>query len=122
MLGSFIIINAGCATRIFYITINQTTSCVKTMIKSFRHKGLRAYFLTGNASGINSKHKQKIKDQLEFLHSADCVDDMDIPGYDLHELKGSRTQEWSIKVSKNWRIVFRFEEGDAYIVNYEDYH
>jgi proteic killer suppression protein len=92
------------------------------MIKNFRHKGLRAYFLTGNASGINSQHKQRIKDQLEFLHSADCVDDMDLPGYDLHELKGSRTQEWAIKVSKNWRIVFKFEEGDAYIVNYEDYH
>tara|TARA_B100000768_G_scaffold178230_1_gene193656 strand:- start:7718 stop:7996 length:279 start_codon:yes stop_codon:yes gene_type:complete len=92
------------------------------MIKSFRHKGLNKYFLTGNASGINFQHKQKIKDQLEFLNSADRIDDMDIPGYNLHELKGSRAQEWSVTVSKNWRIVFKFEEGDAYVVNYEDYH
>ena len=92
------------------------------MIKSFRHKGLRKFFTTGNAAGINPQHKEKIKDQLEFLHSADCIEDMDIPGYNLHELTGDRAEQWSIKVSKNWRIVFEFEAGDAYGVNYEDYH
>ena len=92
------------------------------MIKSFRHKGLKKFFTACNAARINAQHKQKIKDQLEFLYSADCIDDMDLPGYDLHELKGKRAAEWSITVSKNWRIVFKFEEGDAYVVNYEDYH
>jgi len=92
------------------------------MIKSFRHKGLKRFFTTGNAAGINPQHKQKIKDQLEFLHSAYHVEDMDLPGYNLHELKGNRAKEWSITLSQNWRIVFEFKEGDAYVVNYEDYH
>ena len=97
-------------------------SRVQTMIKSFRHKGLKKLFTTGNAAGVNPQHKQKIKDQLEFLHSAECVEDMDLPGYDLHELKGRRVNEWSITVSKNWRIVFKFEDGDAYDVEVCDYH
>ena len=50
------------------------------------------------------------------------IEDMDIPGYRLHELKGKLKDHWAIDVSKNWRIVFRFEDGDAYVVNYEDYH
>lgn len=92
------------------------------MIKSFRHKGLKKFFLTGNTTGINAQHEQKLKDQLEFLHSAYCIEDMDLPGYNLHELTGNRKDEWAITVSKNWRIVFKFIDGDAYIVNYENYH
>ena len=92
------------------------------MIKSFKHKDLKKFFLTGNTAGINTQHSQKLKDQLEFLHAAYSVEDMDLPGYNLHELKGTRQGEWAITVSKNWRIVFKFLDGDAYIVNYEDYH
>ena len=92
------------------------------MIKSFKHKGLEKFFTTGDTSGIQAVHATKIRDRLAFLHSAITIEDMDIPGYRLHELKGKLKGLWAIDVSKNWRIVFRFEYGDAYVVNYEDYH
>lgn len=92
------------------------------MIKSFKHKGLEKFFTTGDTSGIQAVHATKIRDRLAFLHSAITIEDMDIPGYRLHELKGKLKGLWAIDVSKNWRIVFRFEDGDAYVVNYEDYH
>jgi proteic killer suppression protein len=92
------------------------------MIKSFKHKGLEKFFTIGDASGIQVVHATKIRDRLTFLHSAITIEDMDIPGYRLHELKGKLKGFWAIDVSKNWRIVFRFEDGDAYVVNYEDYH
>ena len=92
------------------------------MIKSFKHKGLEKFFTTGDTFGIQAAHATKIRDRLAFLHSAITIDDMDIPGYRLHELKGKLEGLWAIDVSKNWRIVFRFEDGDAYVVNYEDYH
>lgn len=92
------------------------------MIKSFKHKGLEKFFSTGDSSGIQAVHATKIRDRLAFLHSAITIEDMDIPGYRLHELKGKLKGLWAIDVSKNWRIVFRFEDGDAYVVNYEDYH
>ena len=57
-----------------------------------------------------------------FLHSATCIEDMNIPGYRLHPLTGKLTDHWAIDVNRNWRIVFKFEDGNAYVVNYEDYH
>jgi proteic killer suppression protein len=60
--------------------------------------------------------------QLSALDTALSVQDMDIPGYRLHQLSGSRRGIWAISVSGNWRVTFKFIEGDAYIVNYEDYH
>ena len=71
------------------------------------------------------KHSQKIRLQLAALDTATVIDDMDLPGYklhELHELKGNKKGIWSITVNGNWRITFQFENGDAYIVNYEDYH
>ena len=72
--------------------------------------------------GIQTAHATKITDRLAFLHAAQSIDDIDKPGYRLHALKGSLKDHWAISVSGNWRIVFKFEDGDAYIVNYEDYH
>ena len=92
------------------------------MIKTFKHKGLEKYFTSGSTSGIQANHARKIADQLAFLHAAQNIDDIDKPGYQLHELKGKLKGHWSINVSGNWRIVFRFIDGDAYVVNYEDYH
>lgn len=92
------------------------------MIKTFKHKGLKKFFERGITSGIQSAHSAKILDRLTFLHTATCIEDMNIPGYRLHELKGKMANHWAVDVSGNWRIVFTFEEGDAYIVNYEDYH
>lgn len=92
------------------------------MIKSFQHKGLKRFFETGDCSGIQAKHKEKLCLQLSALHTAHCIDDMNLPGYDLHPLKGQRKSCWAITVNKNWRMTFMFEEGNVYVVNYEDYH
>ncbi len=59
---------------------------------------------------------------LDRLNSAELVKDMNLPGYGLHKLTGDRKDAWSIMVSGNWRITFRFESGHAYDVNLEDYH
>lgn len=92
------------------------------MIKSFKHKGLEKFYLSGSTRGIQAAHANKLRMQLAALDSAQTIDDMDIPGYRLHPLKGSRKGIWSIMVNGNWRITFEFRDGNAYIVNYEDYH
>ena len=92
------------------------------MIKSFRHKGLRRFYETGNASGIQASHKKRLRLQLIALDTATCVNDLDISGFRLHPLKGEMKGLWSITVNGNWRITFEFKEGDVYVVNYEDYH
>lgn len=92
------------------------------MIKSFKHKGLQKFFETGSAAGINAVHKRKISMRLVALDTALCIDDIDLPGFRLHSLKGTLEGIWAIDVNKNWRITFEFIDGDAYLVNYEDYH
>lgn len=92
------------------------------MIKSFRHKGLERFFLTGSQNGIQSAHAKRLQMQLTALDTATEIEDMDIPGYRLPELKGDRKGVWSITVNGDWRVTFIFENGNAEIVNYEDYH
>ena len=92
------------------------------MLKSFEHKGLRKFFETGSLKGIRPQHKQKLRMRLTALDTAMCIEDMDLPGFRLHQLQGSKKGLWAIDVSKNWRIVFTFQDGNAYVVNYEDYH
>ncbi|MBV5300130.1 MAG: type II toxin-antitoxin system RelE/ParE family toxin [Rhodoferax sp.] len=92
------------------------------MIKSLRHKGLELFFETGSTKGIQVAHAKKLRMQLVALDTATTIDDMDIPGYQLHDLKGDRQSTWSISVNGNWRLTFEFDDGNAYIVNYEDYH
>lgn len=92
------------------------------MIKSFKHKGLEKFYKTGTKKGIQAAHAPKLRMQLAALDTAHCIEDLDIPGYRLHPLKGSRKGLWSITVNGNWRVTFEFEEGHVYIVNYEDYH
>lgn len=92
------------------------------MIKSFSHKGLQLFFETGNKKGIQANHANKLRMQLAALDTALVVEDLNLPGYRLHQLKGQRKDTWSITVNGNWRITFEFENGHAYIVNYEDYH
>ena len=92
------------------------------MIKSFKHKGLERFFATGSKAGIKPQHAKILREQLTFLNTARSIEDMDIPGWSLHKLVGARKSQWAITVNKNWRMVFEFEDGDAYIVNYEDYH
>ncbi len=92
------------------------------MIKSFKHKGLNRFFTTGSTAGINPDHADRLKDRLQALHTAMFIDDMDLPGWRLHPLKGDRAGLWAVNVSGNWRVVFQFKDGHAYVVNYEDYH
>lgn len=92
------------------------------MIKSFKHKGLKLFFEKGEHSGVQAKHKKRLRLQLSALDTAQVIEDMDLPGYRLHKLKGDRKDLWSITVNGNWRITFEFTDGDVYIVNYEDYH
>ena len=93
-----------------------------SMIKSFKHKGLEEFFESGTTRGIQATHANKLRMQLAALNTATTVEDMDIPGYRLHQLKGDRKGTWSITVNGNWRVTFEFTDGDAYSVNYEDYH
>ena len=92
------------------------------MIKSFKHKGLEKHYLTGSKKGIQASHSNRLRMQLAALDTAQSLDDMDIPGYRLHQLTGNRRGIWSISVSGNWRITFELIDGNVYIVNYEDYH
>jgi proteic killer suppression protein len=92
------------------------------MIKSFKHKGLEKFYSSGSTKGIQAKHAKKLRMQLAALDTAHSVEDFDIPGYRLHQLKGSLKNLWSITVSGNWRLTFEYTDGNVYIVNYEDYH
>lgn len=92
------------------------------MIKSFLHKGLKKFYETGKASGIQPKHTKRLRMQLVALDTATSVEDMDIPGFKLHELKGTDKGRWSIWVNGNWRITFEFRDAHAYVLDYEDYH
>ncbi|HHH75973.1 MAG TPA: Killer protein, partial [Phycisphaerae bacterium] len=87
------------------------------MIKSFKHKGLERFFESGSTRGIQTKHSRKLRMQLSALDTAQTIEDIDIPGYRLHSLKGSRKGLWSITVNGNWRVTFEFTDGNAYIVN-----
>lgn len=92
------------------------------MIQNFKHKGLRQLFEKGSSSAINFQHVKRLKIILALLETAETMEDLDLPGLSLHELKGKRKDTWSLKVSGNWRVTFRLENGDALDVNYEDYH
>ena len=92
------------------------------MIKTFRHKGLQKFFEKGDFSKIQPDHRKKLRLILTLLHSAKEIRDTNYPGSNLHRLTGEYKMFWSVGVSGNWRIIFRFEDGDAYDVDYLDYH
>jgi len=92
------------------------------MIKSFAHKGLEKFYLKGSKAGIQAQHAEKLRLILAQLSNAEDIKDMDIPMLRLHQLKGTRKGVWSVTVQANWRVTFRFENGEAEIINYEDYH
>ncbi len=92
------------------------------MIQTFKNKALEKLLKETNKKGIPQNLEKKLKIRLEVIDAAEIIEDIRLPGYDLHELKGDRKGTWSIKISANWRVTFRFEEGDAYEVDLEDYH
>ncbi|MCL4474264.1 MAG: type II toxin-antitoxin system RelE/ParE family toxin [Actinobacteria bacterium] len=92
------------------------------MIKNFRHKGLEKYFLKGVKSGVQAQHADRLRLILGRLNASTGPTDMDLPGLHLHELSGKRKRTWSVRVSGNWRVTFRFEGRDAVVFDNEDYH
>ena len=95
------------------------------MIVSFKHKGLEKFFISGSAAGIQVQHEKRLQIILARLKgnfASTSPKDMNLPGLRLHELKGKRKGTWTVNVSGNWRVTFKFRGVDVIDVNYEDYH
>ncbi len=92
------------------------------MIIRIRHKGLRRFFETGDTKGIDAKHAAKLRLLLTSLNAARSPQEMDLPGYQLHPMKGDRKGQWAVSVSGNWRLVFAFHGENAADVDLVDYH
>ena len=92
------------------------------MIASFRHRGLKRLFERGDRSRIGADMVSRVENVLAVLNRASRPEDMDLPGFRLHPLKGDRAGEWAVTVRANWRVVFRFENADAVDVDLVDYH
>jgi proteic killer suppression protein len=92
------------------------------VIGSFRHRGLKRFYESDDPSRVAAALRSKIQRILSGLDAAESPRTLDIPGYRLHSLKGALAGFWSVTVSGNWRIVFRFEDGDAFDVDLLDYH
>lgn len=92
------------------------------MIVSFKHRGLEAFFLKGSRAGIQAAHAARLGAMLRRLDAAAKPGDMALPGWNLHPLKGSLKGHWSVWVSGNWRLTFRFIATDVELVDYQDFH
>lgn len=92
------------------------------MIKSFRHKGLGKFFETGSTAGVQPGHAKKLRMVLTALDTAQTIEDMSIPGFALHPLKGEMRGRCSVSINANWRLTFEFLDGNTYVLDYEDYH
>ena len=92
------------------------------MIKSFKHKGLEVFFKSGNTKGVRQDHVKKLRNILAKLDSATDIEDMRFPGSKLHPLKGQLIDNHSVTVNGNWRVIFKFKDGNAEVVDYLDYH
>jgi len=92
------------------------------MIRSIRHKGLKRLYQDDDPRGVIREHAAKLRDILARLDAAGTVSDMDLPGFRLHPLKGELKGHWAVAVRANWRVIFRFAEGEALDVDYVDYH
>ena len=88
----------------------------------FQTQRSEKFYGSGSTKGIQANHARKLRMQLAALDTAQTIDDMDIPGYRLHQLTGDSKGIWSIRVNANWRLTFEFTDGNVYILNYEDYH
>ncbi|MEO6919385.1 MAG: type II toxin-antitoxin system RelE/ParE family toxin [Collimonas sp.] len=92
------------------------------IIKTFRHKGIQAFFETGSKAGIQSHHAIRLKLQLATLDHALRPEDMAAPNWRLHALQADLAGHWSVTVSGNWRLTFKFDGQDVILVDYLDYH
>ncbi|MDR1168931.1 MAG: type II toxin-antitoxin system RelE/ParE family toxin [Heliobacteriaceae bacterium] len=92
------------------------------MIKSFKHKGLEQFFKTGSLKGIQAIHQNRLLFILQYLNEAKIIENLEVPSFRLHRLKGDLKGLWSITVQANWRVTFKFENENVYIADYQDYH
>lgn len=92
------------------------------MIKSFRHAGLQSFFETGSKAGIRPEQAPRLNRILGVLDAATVIEQVNVPGFKLHKLTGNLAGFWSATVSGNWRVIFRFDNGEAELVDYLDYH
>ena len=92
------------------------------MISTFRHKGLETFFKTGSKAGIQPRHAAKLARQLIRLNVAKDARYMNVPGWDFHPLPAKLAGHYSVSVNGNWRMTFKFDGGDAVLVDYQDYH
>jgi toxin HigB-1 len=92
------------------------------MIRGFRHKGLQQLFEDDNAKGVNAEHVRKIRQILALLDAATDLSGLDLQTYKLHPLKGDLKGFWSVTIRANWRIIFRFDDGNVSDVDLVDYH
>lgn len=92
------------------------------MIKSFRHDGLKAFYETGSKAGIRPDHATRLRRILGVLDGATTVEQVRLPGFDLHKLGGNLADYWSVKANGNWRVMFQFNAGEVELVDYLDYH
>ncbi|OGT47891.1 MAG: peptidase [Gammaproteobacteria bacterium RIFCSPHIGHO2_12_FULL_41_20] len=94
------------------------------MIMSWKHKGLKKFFDTGNKSGITAGHEKRLKVILQRLNAASSPEDMNTPSMKFHKLVGNLKDFYAVTVSGNWRVIFKFDDTNrnAIDVNYIDYH
>ncbi len=92
------------------------------MIRSFRHKGLETFFHSGSKKGILAEHANRLARILDRLDAAQELRDMNYPGSGFHPLSGDKKGRYAVRVSGNWRVFFEFSDGDAHLVDYDDYH
>ncbi|MEM8489465.1 MAG: type II toxin-antitoxin system RelE/ParE family toxin [Pseudomonadota bacterium] len=91
-------------------------------IKGWKSRKLKRFYEKGKSAGIPAQMESKLETRLDALHAAAEVGDMDLPGWGFHPLKGNRAGTYAVKVTGNWRVTFEFEDGNAYVVDLEDYH
>ena len=92
------------------------------MIRTWKHKGLKRFYEMGSTSGVQAKHKMRLKIILQRLEAATCAEDLNLPGMRFHKLKGKYKNYYSVTVNGNWRIIYKFEDKHAILVDYLDYH
>jgi proteic killer suppression protein len=92
------------------------------MIKTWKHKGLQQFFLNSSKKGINPAHAKRLTIILQSLDVAENPSDLNLPGFYFHELEGNLEKYYSVKVNGNWRVIFQFEDKNAFKVDYLDYH
>jgi proteic killer suppression protein len=92
------------------------------MIKSWKHRGLKSFYLTGSKAGIQPEHAKRLTILLQLLDAAEEAEALSLPGFFFHRLQGELSGYYSVRVNGNWRLIFQFQGKDAYLVDYLDYH